>query len=117
MRGYTIALMLPSLGLSAAYLEGYQTPHISEDQKTFDCGERFYDSRRLKAHRESFGRSPSELTASTAEAMQFSEIVATRYISKKVMYHEDLSTTMLYLMPIFHDTGCEPLNHPRRAAP
>ncbi|CAD6499881.1 BgTH12-03987 [Blumeria graminis f. sp. triticale] len=104
MRCYIIALILHSVSFSVAYLEDYQTPHIPEEQKTFNCGDRFYGSYTLDTYRDSFTRSPNEFTASTAKPRKFSDIVSTRYIREKVMYHEDQTTTMLYLMLIFSNT-------------
>ncbi|VCU40024.1 Bgt-20369 [Blumeria graminis f. sp. tritici] len=107
MRYYIIALILQSVSLSVAKLESYQTPHVSEDLKSFRCDGRIYDSHKLQSFRNPHGRFENENVLNTEICRRFSQIASAQDPNQKLIYVDDSSTNCSQL----HLTHIDRMEH------
>ncbi|SZF02103.1 unnamed protein product [Blumeria hordei] len=103
MRYCLLALILQSVTFCAAGLEEYQKPHVAEEQKSFTCDKRFYNSATLNKYRDENGNFPAK-QYSRASLLDFLfNISHEQQTTAKVMYAGDKRSLKYQLMPIFTD--------------
>ncbi|CAD6500002.1 BgTH12-04107 [Blumeria graminis f. sp. triticale] len=92
MRYYIVALILQSISFSTARLMSYQTSHIPEEQKAFNCNGRIYDSVYLDQHRASDGRFYNSEALDYGILNRLDKIAKSQGTRQKLMYFGDSST-------------------------
>ncbi|CAD6499380.1 BgTH12-03496 [Blumeria graminis f. sp. triticale] len=101
MRYCIVALILQSVSVSVAVMEAFQTPHIPEDQKSFNCDGRIYNSHSFGQYRDMNGYFRHSAAADVNLVRRVSDVTRAKQTDVKYMYHDDSRRIDHLHLPIF----------------
>ncbi|VCU40033.1 BgtE-20038 [Blumeria graminis f. sp. tritici] len=100
MRYCIMALILRCVSFSTAKLESYQTPHIPEELKTFNCDGKVYDYNDIQFKRVYRVRY-SVYYLEDSDMTRFGDIARAQGINTGVMYHDESTTTKYHFLSFY----------------
>ena len=101
MRYCIIALILQSVSVSVAVLETFQAPHIPEDQKSFNCDGRIYNSHTFDQYRSENGKFDQSSAAVNHLVSRVSAVTRAKQTNVKYIYHDNSRKIDYLHLPIF----------------
>ncbi|CCU77325.1 CSEP0204 putative effector protein [Blumeria hordei DH14] len=97
MRLSTIAITLQSISLSITVLASYKTPHVAQENKTFDCVYNTFDATTLMNQISTINYYGGINQLRQIQSQELDALYTSRWGNAKAMYHDDGSTVTHYL--------------------